>query len=160
MIRGKEKEKLRKDARNAFKSWKHTLLGNHTFLLAVLRNGIFDTRSQQELMIAVLQEQNDLMNSDDDHSPEQDKKELRGKALEAQQKLKDARKLSNKVFIESDLSRQDLQLLKEFSCGLLDKKVKENDNAYGHGRGVRIVTKEEKACFRMSRNTLDAYWAR
>ena len=61
------KSKLRKDVRGAFKTWKQTLLGNHAFLMAVLRNGLFDTQSQQELMIAVLQEQS---NSGDDHPAE------------------------------------------------------------------------------------------
>ena len=48
--------------------------------MAVLRNGLFDTQSQQELMIAVLQEQS---NSGDDHPAEHDREELRRKALEA-----------------------------------------------------------------------------
>ena len=74
------KRKLRKDMRGAFKTWKHTLLGNHPFLMAVLRNGLFDSKSQRELMIAVLQEQS---NSGDDHPAEHDREELRRKALEA-----------------------------------------------------------------------------
>ena len=47
--------------------------------MAVLRHGLFDSKSQQELMIAVLQEQS---NSGDDHPAEHDRNELRRKALE------------------------------------------------------------------------------
>jgi hypothetical protein len=123
----REKEKLRKDTRNAFKVWKRSLLGNHPFLMAVLRNGLFDTQSQQELMIAVLQEQS---NSGDDHPAEHDRQELRRKALEARQKLKEARKLANEGLPESELSSQ------------------------------QITTKEEAAVLRMSCNKLDAYFGR
>ena len=75
-----ERKKLKNDTRNAFKSWERSLLGNHPFLMAVLRNGLFDTQSQQELMTAVLQEQS---NSGDDHPAEHDREELRREALEA-----------------------------------------------------------------------------
>ena len=88
------KSKLRKDVRGAFKTWKHTLLGNHAFLMAVLRNGLFDSKSQRELLIAVLQEQS---NSGDDQPAEHDCKELRRKALQARQQLKDAKNLANRL---------------------------------------------------------------
>jgi len=76
----REKKKLRDDTRSAFRVWKRSLLGNHPFLMAVLRNGLFDTQSQQELMTAVLQEES---NSCGDHPAEHDREELRRKALEA-----------------------------------------------------------------------------
>ena len=75
-------------------------------------------------------------------------------------KLKDARKLANKAPPESELSRQQIQLLIEFKSGLLEKNVLENNKAYGHGEGVKITTKEEAAVFRMSCNALDAYFGR
>ena len=31
-----------------------------------------------------------------------------------------------------------------------------NNKAYGHGEGVKIITKEEAAVFRMSYNAIDA----
>ena len=71
---------MRKDRRGAFKTWKRSLLGNHAFLMAVLRNGFFDITSQQELMVAVLQEQS---NSGGDHPAEHDREERRRDALEA-----------------------------------------------------------------------------
>ena len=52
--------------------------------MAVLRNGLFDTQSQQELMTAVLQEQS--KHSGENHPAEHDRKELRMKALEARKK--------------------------------------------------------------------------
>ena len=161
----KEKEKLRKDTRNAFKVWKRSLLGNHPFLMAVLRNGLFDSKSQRELMIAVLQEQS---NSGDDHPAEHDRKEHRRKALEARQRLRDARKLASKVasgdLPESELSTTQIRLLRDYDLGKLKIKREENDNAYGHGEGVQTITKEEAAVFRMSckeiDDELDAYFHR
>ena len=85
VVTRQEKDRLRKDTRGAFKVWKRSLLGNHPFLLAVLRNGLFDTQSQQEFMIAVLQKQS---NSGGDHPVEHDREKLRSEALEARKKLK------------------------------------------------------------------------
>ena len=159
------KRKLRKDMRGAFKTWKHTLLGNHPFLMAVLRNGLFDSKSQRELMIAVLQEQS---NSGGDHPAEHDRKEHRRKALEARQRLKNAKKLASKVasgdLPESELSTTQIRLLRDYDLGKLKTKREENDNAYGHGEGVQTITKEEAAVFRMSckeiDDELDAYFHR
>ena len=109
---------MRKDTRGAFKVWKRSLLGNHAFLMAVVRNGLFDTQSQQELMTAVLQEQS---NSGDDHPAEHDREERRRKALEARKKLKDARKLADRGLPESELSCPQNELLLEFDSGLLEK---------------------------------------
>ena len=70
-------------------------------------------------MLAVLEEQS---NSGDDHPAEHDREELRRKALEARKKLKDARKLAAKDLPESELSCQQIELLKELDSGLLEKK--------------------------------------
>ena len=51
----KTKKIIRKERRNAFKAWKYTLMGNVHFLHAVMRNGIFQLRDQQELASALLQ---------------------------------------------------------------------------------------------------------
>ena len=74
--------------------------------------------------------------------------------------MKDARKLADKDPPESELSCQQIQLLVELNSGLLKKNVLENNKAYGHGEGVKIITKEEAAVFRMSCNALDAYFDR
>ena len=116
-------------------------------------------------MIAVLQEQS---NSGDDHPAEHDRKEHRRKALEARQRLKDAKKLASKVasgeLPESELSTTQFRLLTEYELGKLERKREENDNAYGHGEGVQTITKEEAAVFRMSckeiDDELDAYFHR
>ena len=116
-------------------------------------------------MIAVLQEQS---NSGDDHPAEHDRKEHRRKALEARQRLRDARKLASKVasgdLPESELSTTQIRLLRDYDLGKLKIKREENDNAYGHGEGVQTITKEEAAVFRMScreiDDELDAYFHR
>ena len=61
---------------------------------------------------------------------------------------------------EADLSNEEIQLLAELNSGLLEKERDEKNKAYGHGEGVRIITNEEVAVFRMSCNTLDAYYQR
>ena len=155
---------MRKDTRSYFKVWKRSLLGNHTFLTAVLRNGLFDIRSQRELVIAVLQEQSISGGShlavESAVVAEHDREELRRKALEARKKLKDARRLANKGLPESELSSQQNQLLIELGSGLLERNVLKNNKAYGHGQGVNSTTKEEAAVFRMSLNALGAYFDR
>ena len=112
-------------------------------------------------MIAVLQEQS---NSGDDHPAEHDRKEHRRKALEARQRLRDARKLASKVasgdLPESELSTTQIRLLRDYDLGKLKTEREENDNSYGHGEGVHTITKEEAAVFRMSCNELDAYFHR
>ena len=97
-------------------------------------------------------------NSGGDHPAEHDSEVLRREALKARRKLKDARKLANKVLPESELSCEQIELLIEFNSGLLEKTVLENNKAYGHGEGVKITSKAEAACFRMSCNTLNAYF--
>ena len=69
--------------------------------------------------------------------------------------MKDARKLANKVLPESELSCEQIELLIEFNSGLLQKNVLENNKAYGHGEGVKNITKEDAAVWRMSHNAID-----
>ena len=100
--------------------------------MAVLRNGLFDTESQQKLMIAVLEEQS---NSGDDHPAEHDREELRRKALEARKKLKDARKLADRLLPESQLSSEEHALLIQLNSGLLQKN-RFGENSGGEGIDV------------------------
>ena len=157
----KQKAKMRNDIRNAFKVWKRSLLGNHAVLMAILRNGWFDTNTQQELITAVLQEQS---NSGDNRPAEQDRKKLRRMALDARRQLKEAKKLAYKLesdeLQECDLSWQQHKMLDMLNSGLLENQVLESNTAYGHGEGTKITSKEEAACLRMSFNTLKEYFSR
>ena len=112
-------------------------------------------------MIAVLQEQS---NSGDDHPAEHDRKELKRKALKARKELKDAKKLANKVAVgdvlESQLSSDQITLLRHLDLGLLENKRKASDDAYGHGAGVKPYTREQAALVRMTHNELDRYFHR
>ena len=141
-----EKKKLRSHTRNAFKSWTHSLFGNHSFFMAVLRRGFFDASSQMELLIAVLQEEEFEASADRD-STEHDKKKLREQALEARSKLRAARRLKN--LEPSQLLHADIQLLEELDSGLLVENVSAANQAYGHGEGIKHITKEEYAISRM-----------
>ena len=87
----KTKQKTRMDRRSAFKAWKMQLLGNVRFLHAIMRNGIFQLRDQQDLATAVLQEQSSV----DEHHAENvtHRDTLRAEAVHARQQLKKARRL-------------------------------------------------------------------
>jgi hypothetical protein len=152
-----QKAKLKTDTRGAFKVWTKSLFGNHAFFMAVLRNGLFDIQSQQELMNAILQEQS---NSGDDSPAGRDKQKLRRKALEAREKHRKARKVANAGIPESEMSKKQIRMLWELNSGLLDQNRSEADTTYRHGQGIKIRTKEEAACLRITANHLDAYFGR
>ena len=152
----RQKTKLNSDRRGAFNAWKRSLLGNKHFLMAVLRHGLFDSKSQQELLIAVLHEQS---NSVDDPPAEHDRKKLRRNALNARKQFKVANKLAREMELgdlqEADLSWRQTELLNMLSSGLLEQTMIENNKAYGHGEGAKVTTTEQAAIFRMSYNSLD-----
>jgi len=158
VLTGRAKKKFRHDKRDAFKAWKCSLVGNTAFLMAVLRNGLFDPQSQQQLMTAVLQEQAE--NTAENPPAGYDKKELRVKALQARKIVRDARKLAEQRLPVQDMSNGQMALLHELNMGVLDARRLKNDTAYGHGEGIKIRTKEEAAVLRMTCNELDAYFAR
>ena len=124
--------------------------------MAVLRHVLFDSKSQQELMIAVLHEQS---NSVDDPPAEHDRKKLRRNALNARKQFKVANKLAREMELgdlqEADLSWRQTELLNMLSSGLLEQTMIENNKAYGHGEGAKVTTTEQAAIFRMSYNSLD-----
>ena len=55
-----KKKRIRDQRRSAFKAWKWQLMGNVHFLHAVMRNGIFQLRDQQDLATALLQAQSSV----------------------------------------------------------------------------------------------------
>ena len=157
-LKKKEKNKLKDATRGAFRSWKRSLVGNYEFLMAVLRNGMFDSQSQQDLMLAVLQERS--KHKGEKHLSRREAHELRTKALAARKKLKDARKLAEQDLPESELSKSQIALLHDLDKGVLEKNMLEMNKEYKHGEGAKIITKEDAAVLRMSCNKLDAYYDR
>ena len=81
---------------------------------------MFDNKSQQKLLIAVLQDQK---NSGDEHPARHDREKLKRKAMEARQQFKYATKIASKFALghlsESELSCQPIELLKNLDAGLL-----------------------------------------
>ena len=49
-----EKRKLSYDVRSAFKAWKRSVIGNHAFRMAILRNGVYEAQDQQEFLLLTL----------------------------------------------------------------------------------------------------------
>ena len=74
--------------------------------------------------------------------------------------MRDARKLEAEDIPDSDLSRSQIQLLRDLDLGVLQANMVKANKAYKHGEGVEIRTREEAAVLRMSCNQLDAYYDR
>ncbi len=157
-LKGKQKQALLKETRGAFKVWKRSLVGNHEFLMAVLRHGYFDAKTQQDLLQAVLQERS--KKNDEDQPSQRERKELKRAAQAARKTLRDARKLEAEDIPDSDLSRSQIQLLRDLDLGVLQANMVKANKAYKHGEGVEIRTREDAAVLRMSCNQLDAYYDR
>jgi hypothetical protein len=157
-LQGREKKKVRNDLRSFFKTWKRQLLGNQSFLMAVLRHGYFEPGQQQELLVAILQEQD--MNKIEMITPQQ-REEYKMKAREARYALKMARKLDalrrnpNSIF-----SVEDQNLLKDFDNGILERNVRAANKDFNHGIGSHNLTIAEAASYRMLHGPLDEYHGR
>ena len=127
--------------------------------MAVLRNGWFDSQNQQELLLAVMQAGSD---SGDTHPTVQDKRKLRKNALVARKRLKDAKKLAMRLdsyeLDESDLRGEQITLLQHLDSGELEREMIANNQAYGHGAGATITTRESAAYMRITDNALQSYY--
>ena len=151
----KQKKKLASDTRGAFKSWKRSLVGNTAFLTALLRNGFFDSHSQQGLMLAVLQEQ--AKRKGEQARSKEDSTKLRREALAERKKLRAARKLAMQDIPENKLSKSQIKMLHELNTGVLEANVVAKNIEYGHGDGVTTRTAEDAVYFRWSCNLLDSF---
>jgi hypothetical protein len=112
------KQSTRNDRRNAFKKWKMHLMGNVHFLHALMRNGIFQLRDQQDLATALLQEQSSV---DEHHADDvagavesvANRETLRAEAVRARQQIKKAQKLDLKASTGAVLTRSERILRSE-----------------------------------------------
>ena len=151
----KTKDKLKQDTRGAFKSWKRSLVGNTAFLTALLRNGFFDSHSQQGLMLAVLQEQ--AKRKGEQPRSKEDSTKLRKEAWAERKKLRAARKLVMQDIPQNKLSKSQIKMLHELNTGVLEANVVAKNIEYGHGEGVTTTTAEDAVYFRWSCNLLDSF---
>ena len=161
-----KKKDTRKDRRSAFKAWKWTLMGNVHFLHAVMRNGIFQLRDQQELASALLQAKKnsvDEHHADDVEGPLRlvpNRDTLRAEAVYVRQQVKKAQKLlaaSNSG--EAILTSKEQALCIELESGELERVRNQKNRAYGHGQSVTRLSIEQAAVLRaFSFNQLEEYF--
>ena len=157
-LKGKAKQQLLKAIRGPFRVWKRSLVGNYEFCMAVLRNGFFDSQTQQELLQAVLQERTEK--KDEVQPSQRERNELRKKAQAARKTLNDARRLAANDIPESELSTSQIQMIRDLDIGVLEDNMLKMNKAYKHGEGVEIRSREDAAVLRMTCNHLDAYYDR
>ena len=159
-----QKKQIRSDRRNAFKSWKWQLMGNVHFLHAIMRNGIFQLRDQQDLAIALLQAQSsaDEHRADDVAGPVElvpNRDTLRAEAVKARQQVKKARKLVDASNSGVVLTPSQLALCRQLELGELERTRNQKDRTYGYGKDVMRLSIEQAAVLRAySFNQLEAYF--
>ena len=139
-------KKYKVDVRGAFKVWARELLGDHAFMLAVLRHGLFefsDLKQYADLLEA------ERSKDDGDRKPGGAKhpttnKALRQQALRARRELREAKKFRRWHENGWQLhSWQKLQVVK-LEVGELQEQVIKANVAYGHGVGADTgLTKEQ-----------------
>jgi hypothetical protein len=147
------KKKIRGERRSACKSWKWTLMGNVHFLHAVMRNGIFQLRDQQDLATALLQAQSSV---DEHHADDvagaralmAHKDTLREEAVKARQQVKRARKLLDASNSGAELTQCQQVLCIQLESGELERIRNQKDRAYGHGQSVTNLSLEQAAVMR------------
>ena len=59
---------------------------------------------------------------------------------------------------ESDLWWEQITLLKHLDSGQLEREMIANNQAYGHGAGTTITTRESAAYMRITDNALQSYY--
>ena len=129
------KQKIRSDRRSAFKAWKSQLMGNIHFLHAVMRNGIFHLRDQQDLANAILYEQSSV---DEHHAvvsvSVSEKDTLRAEAVHARQQIKKARRLIDASNSGAVLTPSEKKLCSQLKTGKLEEDRILKDEAYTYLR--------------------------
>ena len=86
--------------------------------------------------------------------------------VESQKAGKQAKKLAETVDrarkntykaqkLERELSHQQVKLLKDLQCGVLEKNKRQANEAYGHGDDIKVISREQAAVVRMSMNQLE-----
>ena len=123
--------------------------------MAVLRNGLFEAREQQDLLYVILQEQDKEKKKED--ICEEDRLWKRAQAVAARRKVKGARKLATEIGSHDVrlLDPRQVKLLQLLDNGSLEADMKAKNKAYEHGEGANVTTKEQAATFRMSCLWLD-----
>ena len=139
-------------------------MGNVHFLHAVMRNGIFQLRDQQDLAIALLQAQSsvDEHHADDVAGPVQtvpNRDTLCAEAVKARQQVKRARKLVDASNSGAVLTPPQQALCRQLELGNLERARNQKDRAYGYGKEVTSMSIEQAAVLRAySFNQLETYF--
>ena len=153
-----EKTKMKDDFRGALSVWLRALLGDRSFVYALLRHGIFnfcDMRKCADFLRQGTCADGGILQSAR-HAPNP---ELRSLALHARKQQKDAKKWAmwaSKGWHCSDFQETQIMLLE---TGELARQVRDANAAYGFGKGAeQALTREQAMTFKVfTSDVLDAY---
>ena len=146
-LHGQALKKYRGDARGAFKAWARQLLGDHSFLLAVLRYGLFEFRDLKQCAEFLVFESSKSRGDARPGGVQQPTrtKALRQQALKARRDLKEAQKFQAWHEDGHNLNWWQECQVKQLQIGNLEKKMVEANVAYGHGVGANTSFTREQA---------------
>ena len=148
-------KKYRTQVRGAFKVWAKELLGDHAFLLAVLRHGLFEFSELKQYAQLLRSERS---KDEDDAEPggvkqpdtapggvQQPGRKLRQQALQARRKLREAKKFRRWREDGRPLRPWQEFQVRQLESGILDKQMRNANASYGHGVGADTGVTKEKA---------------
>ena len=140
-------KKHKGDVRGPFKVWARELLGDHAFLLAVLRHGLFefsDLKQYAELLAS------ERSKDDGDTQPggvkQPTRKEaLRQQALRARRKLREAKEFRRWLENGWQLKPWQEPQVVLLETGKLEEQMRAANASYGHGVGAATGLSKEQA---------------
>ena len=139
-----DKKCIRRQRRGAFKAWQMTLLGNKALMSALLSHGFCEANAIQEFMDAYLHAK--FYDGDIPVLSATDRETKRREALHARKKMRYAKSLQRR-FDQQDLNDEQLELMRQYESGELERECIEKDSAYGHGSHVPRILRHEYALF-------------
>ena len=127
-----------------------------------MRNGLFNADGQARLAKAIVDERDDRDNTgDDSHLAGAAQLRLRREAVEARQEYKKALKIKAKVKNPVRITAHERKVLDRLADGTLERRRNEANNAYGHGKNVSALSKEQAIVMRaFTDDVLNQYFTR
>lgn len=100
-----------------------------------MRHGLFNVEDRTRLARAIVQERGDRNKADDDSHPARAAQvDLRRNAVEARQECEKALTIYTKVQKLISITAHERKVLARFTDGTLERRRKQAENAYGHGK--------------------------
>ena len=144
------KKKFHGDVRGAFKSWCRDLIGDHAFLLAVLRHGLFEFSDLKKYAEMLQSERNEPNKNDGVTQPRGVKQPprnvvLRREALQARNYFREAKKFQRWHWNGWELEWWQQHQVILLENGELEEKMRAANASYGYGVGAEAGLSKEQA---------------